>query len=277
MQGSTVSQKAQSPSVKTPGLLTDEQRWQQFHTLTSKVDRYHFWHVVRNEHIFRRLRKVRPDFASQSYLEIGCGSGNVLGYFLERGLSDCSGWDVDMHALNIARSRFPSANFEQVDMFNQRQHVRDHFGVIGSFDCLEHIEDDALCLSHIRRLLKKDGTLIVSVPAMQQLWSPFDELFGHYRRYTRQSIVSLFESCGFKDIRAQYIMAPLVPPLLLFRNNEPDMTLAQREKKYLNELQPRNRLINDLGKIVLRAERLLMGSYDLGFGASLLCSATRRD
>lgn len=276
MPESTLSQTIKSPSAKAAGLLTAEERWRKFHTLTSKIDRYHFWHVVRNEHIFGRLKQTHPHFATSAYLEIGCGSGNVLGYLQQRGLHNCTGWDVDKHALNIASSRFPNAVFEQVDIFGERQECSERYDIAGTFDCLEHIEDDSLCLSHIRRLLRTDGTLIVSVPAMHQLWSTFDELFGHYRRYTRQQIISLLQSCGFENVRAQYIMGSLVLPLLLFRNRESAGSLAEREQKYLNELVPRNPFTNDLGKAVLRTERLVLGTTDFGFGSSLLCTATKR-
>jgi 2-polyprenyl-3-methyl-5-hydroxy-6-metoxy-1,4-benzoquinol methylase len=272
----TTARSATSSAGATAGLLTEDSLSKQFHTLTSKVDRYHFWHVVRNEHIFARLKRACPDFRSSSFLEIGCGGGNVLGYLHQRGIINATGWDIDPFALTIARARFPQASFEQIDVLKDCADYVKQFDIIGSFDCLEHIEEDSSCLMRVRELLNDRGSLIISVPALPQLWSSIDEVSGHYRRYTRQQITALLQQCGFKNIHAQYIMAPLVPPLILFRKDNPKMSLVEKEQKYLNELTHRSHLINVLGKLALRTERLVMGSFDLGFGASLLCTANKR-
>lgn len=55
-------------------------------------------------------------------------------------------------------------------------------------DVIEHIEDDKAELLQAAKLLKEGGCLFIIVPAHQSLYSPFDKMIGHYRRYSRQSL-----------------------------------------------------------------------------------------
>lgn len=62
------------------------------------------------------------------------------------------------------------------------------FDCILYIDVLEHIEDDKAELAQAVRLLRPGGRLIVLAPALQVLYSPFDQAIGHYRRYDRKRL-----------------------------------------------------------------------------------------
>ncbi len=62
------------------------------------------------------------------------------------------------------------------------------FDTILYIDVLEHIEEDAAELRTAAQHLRPGGHLIVLSPAHQWLFSPFDKVIGHYRRYTRASL-----------------------------------------------------------------------------------------
>jgi len=55
-------------------------------------------------------------------------------------------------------------------------------------DVLEHIEDDLAATAQLRRLVRPDGVLAISVPALPSLFGIHDEQLGHYRRYTKASL-----------------------------------------------------------------------------------------
>lgn len=55
-------------------------------------------------------------------------------------------------------------------------------------DVIEHIEDDSAELLQAANLLRTGGYLFVIVPAHQSLYSPFDKLIGHFRRYSRERL-----------------------------------------------------------------------------------------
>lgn len=58
-------------------------------------------------------------------------------------------------------------------------------------DVLEHIDDDRSELENAMERLKPGGNLVVLSPAHQRLYSPFDKAVGHFRRYSKQSLLAL--------------------------------------------------------------------------------------
>jgi len=65
------------------------------------------------------------------------------------------------------------------------------FDAIVYIDVLEHIESDRGELSKAADLLKESGFLIVLSPAHQWLYTPFDQEIGHYRRYSKKSLLNV--------------------------------------------------------------------------------------
>lgn len=57
-----------------------------------------------------------------------------------------------------------------------------------AMDILEHVENDEELLAEMHRKLKKDGRILITVPAMQFLFSSHDVFLKHYRRYNRKQI-----------------------------------------------------------------------------------------
>ena len=49
----------------------------------------------------------------------------------------------------------------------------------------------------MHNLLKKDGCLILSVPAFSWLYGQRDVQLGHYRRYDKSQLIILVEKSGF--------------------------------------------------------------------------------
>jgi SAM-dependent methyltransferase len=75
---------------------------------------------------------------------------------------------------------------------------------IFSVNVLEHIENDVEELSKYVELLKESrGALCLFVPARQEIYSKLDTIFGHYRRYHKETLKKKLESVGFevKSIR----------------------------------------------------------------------------
>lgn len=250
--------------------------WDVVHAVTARVDRRHFWHVTRNETIYQTLKAIAPPLESKSFLEVGSGVGNVIGFLHEKGWQDVTGWELNPRALSIARARYPRLRFESVD-FRQADDTR-QFDVIGLFDCLEHIADDLACLFQLTRFLKPKGCLILTVPAHQYLWSWHDEVFGHYRRYERADLTRLLSAAGYADAQARYFMAPLEPLMLFSRKlggvKTPQST-DEVESLYRRESDLPHPLLNAALKAVLRLERSIMPFSDIGLGTSLIAYARR--
>jgi SAM-dependent methyltransferase len=65
------------------------------------------------------------------------------------------------------------------------------FDTLLYIDVLEHIEHDREELVKASGRLRPGGHLVVLSPAHPFLFSPFDRAIGHFRRYTRKSLVAL--------------------------------------------------------------------------------------
>lgn len=78
------------------------------------------------------------------------------------------------------------------------------FDSIVILNVIEHLADDNLALSHLYKMLKKNGNLIVLVPAFQTAFGSMDKNLGHYRRYTKNSFAKLIKTSGFNIITSRY-------------------------------------------------------------------------
>jgi len=62
---------------------------------------------------------------------------------------------------------------------------------------LEHIHDDVKALRQMNRILTDGGVLLVNVPAHQKIWSHFDVISHHQRRYEIRDLQKKLEQTGF--------------------------------------------------------------------------------
>lgn len=70
----------------------------------------------------------------------------------------------------------------------------ERFDSILYIDVLEHIEDDATEAALAAVRLSPGGKLIVLSPAYQWLFSPFDRAIGHFRRYSKSTLLAAIPS-----------------------------------------------------------------------------------
>jgi SAM-dependent methyltransferase len=88
---------------------------------------------------------------------------------------------------------------------------------VGLFDVLEHVEEDGVFNHSIRDYLRPGGSVYITVPAFEWLWSNEDVSAGHHRRYTRRSLFRVLNEAGLqvKFVTCFFTVLPL--PILIFR------------------------------------------------------------
>ena len=66
-------------------------------------------------------------------------------------------------------------------------------------------------LARARRALRADGDpfVFVTVPAFNFLWSPWDDMERHKRRYTEASLHRVLRAVGLEPVRSTYFFFPL--------------------------------------------------------------------
>ena len=81
---------------------------------------------------------------------------------------------------------------------------KEQFDAILYIDVLEHIDDDRSELGRAAAHLKPGGSLVVLSPAHNWLFSRFDASIGHFRRYTKKTLLAAAPS-GLRLKRAIYL------------------------------------------------------------------------
>ena len=98
------------------------------------------------------------------------------------------------------------------------------FDTVLYIDVLEHIEDDRAELARAFQHLNRGGRIVVMSPAHGWLFSALDEAAGHFRRYTRRSLLALVPS-GARLKTAKYLdsvgMAASLSNRLMLRQGTP--------------------------------------------------------
>ncbi|WP_426417141.1 class I SAM-dependent methyltransferase [Aestuariirhabdus sp. LZHN29] len=84
-------------------------------------------------------------------------------------------------------------------------------------DVLEHIKEDGRSLESLKGLLAPEGRLLLTVPALQSLWSEHDLLHHHFRRYSSSELTRVLEKSGFTVYQQQYMNSLLLPAVALAR------------------------------------------------------------
>lgn len=174
-----------------------------------EIEDKHFWFEGRAR-LFKHIVEGNGSLASEKrILEVGCGSTPILSR-LGAGWQG-AGLDVSMSALEQAQIKCPQALLLRSDGKNI-PFEDGIFDIVCMFDVLEHVEHEDKFLREIRRVLKPEGRLVLSVPAGQWLWSDVDEQSGHYRRYSKRSCSKALRRNGFDPMswrRYQFVLLPL--------------------------------------------------------------------
>ncbi|HEY8607339.1 MAG TPA: class I SAM-dependent methyltransferase [Noviherbaspirillum sp.] len=233
----------------------------------AEVESGHWWFQGRNQLLLWALARKAKRF--QSFLEVGCGTGYVLeAVSTAYPSSELHGAEYFEEGLEYARARVPKARFRTLDATTMDDAER--YDVVGAFDVIEHIEEDELVLRNLARALKAEGTLMVTVPQHQWLWSKSDEYACHVRRYSRADLIKKTERAGLRVTYVTSFVSLLLPLMCLSR-----VSAQEGERDPMAEFRIPG-WMNAILKAVMRVE-LAMLKLGIRFpaGGSLLLVATK--
>lgn len=190
-------------------------------------------YLLRRALVLRRISQLSPC----EVLEIGCGAGALLHEMSARGFH-CTALESSKEARSLA-AQLASAGNKSIDIVAEpHPDWARKFSLLMAFEVLEHIEHDFEALSAWREWLKPGGKLLLSVPAHMAKWNPSDVWAGHFRRYERADLQSLFENAGFRVCKIDCYGFPLANFVEKIRagvyakeiNSEMDHTLEGKQK-----------------------------------------------
>jgi len=179
---------------------------------THRAEDRHWWYRGRRVVIERVVEDLRLPARAQ-ILDAGCGSGRNMVELARHGA--VTGVELSQTSACLARERRAGEVVEGSVLEMPFEEGR--FDLAASLDVIEHLEDDVLALRELRRVVKPGGSLLVTVPAYQWLWSGHDEVNHHHRRYTRRSLQRAGEQAGWQQVRTTYFNSLLLPAAILLR------------------------------------------------------------
>ena len=226
----------------------------QIENMANLEDR-HWWFKERRRIIARAIEGLPPTRA----LDIGAGAGG------NTRVLQAAGWQAT--ALEYSDAGVEIARGRGLDVVQGDARdipfPDDHFGLVVAYDVLEHIEEDDQVVAEIARVVRPGGRVLIAVPADPRLWSAHDVAIGHVRRYTRASLVALFDDPRFHidEVRSWNVL--LHPVVRLRRRSITD-----------NDLTPVSWVVNAALSLIIKVERYLPVAHRPG--VSLLLNATVR-
>jgi ubiquinone/menaquinone biosynthesis C-methylase UbiE len=144
----------------------------------------------------------------QRVIEVGCGLGNFTQHLLDWELVVAT--DIESSCTALLTARFPNSKNLVIHTASVLSH---EFATLERYkadsavclNVLEHVEDDVLALHRMRQVLLPGGRVVLIVPAFMALYGPIDGLLGHYRRYSKASVLKLAGATGFRVAALRYM------------------------------------------------------------------------
>lgn len=156
-------------------------------------------------------------------LDVGVGSGALGRYLCESKNCTVDGIDIDSKQIQAAAKWYRDVVEADIDNDDlSYQFIGRKYDVIVCADVLEHLRKPDRVLSQIRKWLKPNGRVLVSIPNLAYIGLVADLLAGefnyrreglldetHVRFFTRRSLIQFLQSNGFQIISTDAVSTPL--------------------------------------------------------------------
>lgn len=233
-------------------------------------EEYYWWHVGKRKLVLSLLHQYLKGKSELKLADMGCGTGKMLEELEKFG--QAWGYDCSPKALSFCRQR-GHKYLSKIDVSRTLPLKDNSFNAALVLDVLEHLKDDNAAVSEYYRVLTRGGILVVTVPAYQFLWSYWDKMLGHKRRYDKKNLVSKLEKKGFVVQKICYYNTFIFPMAFIFRFLK---GIFQR-----NNQNPGSDFIslpfylNNFLLFLSGIERFFIQKSSLPFGLSLICIAKK--
>jgi SAM-dependent methyltransferase len=234
-----------------------------------QLDQKHFWRISKRKLVLEWMDRYLPPARGCKVLDIG-GACSLISQQLAR-FGEVTVVEPDRESVQLARSELGVNAI--VGSLPHGVNLPGPFDVITLLDVLEHVDEELESLRTIKRLLNEHGTLVLTVPAYQWLWSEHDSALHHRRRYSKARLRKSLDLSGFDVARISYYTSFLLPMVVLQRLGS-RLRRSSAEPTY--RVRVPNRMVNCALGAVMSLERWLLRHVNLPCGSSLIAIAVKR-
>lgn len=162
------------------------------------------WHT----HKIKLAKRILSQIKFNNCLDVGCASGYMVSQIARIFPNvKCVGIDIYDKAIEYAKRTYPNIKFKVA--FADKLPFKDNtFDVILFYETIEHVENPRECLKDIGRVLKKNGTLILTMDSgsllFRLVWFVWENTKGkiwqgaHLHPFHHTELEQLIKNSNFK-------------------------------------------------------------------------------
>jgi SAM-dependent methyltransferase len=227
-----------------------------------EIQKKHWWFVTKKNIVLDTIVRYSVKHKDVKVLDIGCGSGLMLSALEDVGQT--FGMDMSDDAINFSKEIF-KGQVAKGALPDEVPFEENFFDLITALDVIEHVDRDVDSLKAIRSRLAAKGMAVITVPAYMFLWSSFDEVNEHKRRYTLPELKTKLVQAGFTVEKISYFNTLLFPVVAVVRmlNN-----ILKRDGA--SDVDMPSAPLNFILKMIFGIEKYLLRFVSLPFGVSIL-------
>jgi len=231
-----------------------------------QVEDHHWWYCGMESITRECLEQFYPRGSKLRILDVGCGTGAVMGYLADYGT--VTGLDYSAQALGFCqqrrRERLVQASALRLPCGDET------FDLVASFDviCVFGASDDTAALREFARVLAPGGRVILRLPGTPWLHGQHDVAVDIRQRYTARELDAKLRQAGLVPDQVTYANTFLFPLAVVKRLSErlfppqdgSDLTLGMGP-------------FDGLLRVVLSSEAPLVARSGLPFGLTVVALA----
>ena len=231
-----------------------------------KNQKTHWWFSVRRELISKFIKRYSKN-KKLKILDYGCGSGTNIKALTKFGDVYC--YEKDKRTLDYLSSEYKEDKKVTI-IKNLKRQIK--YDLIVLADVLEHIKEDSNASKTLKKFLKPQGQILITVPAYNFLFSKKDEVLKHFRRYGYNEIKNLI-SKNFKILRITFFNTLLFFPITLIT-----FIFKIFRVDYIEDVENTpNKLINNLLYYIFSIELFFLKYIDFPFGVSIIIVGEKKN
>lgn len=183
-----------------------------------------YYHAERNHWFFRARNKIIMDYIRQlladrmddtplKILNVGVATGFTSVLLKEFG--EITSIEYEESCYDFVKENVEDIGL-QLGSILELAFEDKSYDLVCAFDVVEHVVEDELAVSELKRVCKDDSHVVITVPAFMSLWSNHDVINHHIKRYKNSEILGLFNDAPNIQFSG-YFNFWLFPPVWFFR------------------------------------------------------------
>lgn len=190
-------------------------------------------------------------------LDIGCGTGYYIGYYLSKGATDISGLDITEESITNLKKKYPHLKFFNADI-SQKIPSNRKYDIITAIAVLYHVVDNDKfenSIRNIRKLAKKGSLIIIQDGFLKKHQPPKAGTHCYFRDY--ESYKKILKKNGIEIIKKV--------PTFYFLNTPFDISNSMMRRAALSlwnitmSIFAKNEIIgNILGFVLYYLDRIML-------------------